>query len=153
MNQPLYLSTPEFNGAHIPSTPNINPGGEGVTFTSGTASIAISLAASITPIVEYVSIANQTITNVIQISVTTIASNGSIIGKPLYSPVANTVVTGFPNTPLPINSTLLVTFLTSNFKPPYNVTLSIIACFHPELTTTIVSTTPAYSSSQSRIIS
>jgi hypothetical protein len=144
MNQPQYLSTPEFNGAHVPTTPNINPGGEGVTFTSKTASIAIEFAPSITPIVEYLSIADKTITNVNQISVTIIGSNGATI-EILNSPVGNTVLTGFPDTPLPASSTLFITFQTSDQAPPQNVTLSIIACFHPELTTP-----SGYSSPQSK---
>ena len=144
MGQPQYLSSPQFNGAHIPTTPNINPGGEGVSFTSTTSSIAIDFAPSITPIVEYVSIANPTITNVNQLSITIIASNGSII-ETLSSLSGSTVVTGFPDTPLLAGSTFLITFQAIDQAPPKNVTLSIIACFHPELTSTPVSTTFGYS--------
>lgn len=151
MDQPLYLSAPEYNGAHIPSTPNINPGGEGVTFLTQTAIISISLGPSITPIVEYVSIANTTITNVNQIFVIILASDGTPIGNPLQSPIDNPVVTGFPTEPLPVNSTLLITFATPDKSLPYNITLSIIACFHPELTTVPVSVTSAYPTTQSRM--
>jgi hypothetical protein len=150
MNGTLYLSTPVFNGAYFPSNPNINPGGEGVTFISTNASIAIDLGLSITPIVESVSIANKIITNVNQLHVIIIASNGSVI-QTLNSSVGNTVVTGFPITPLPANSTLLITFETLGGNPPHSITLSIIACFHPELTTTGVSTTQVYSTTQSRL--
>ncbi|CAF2802982.1 unnamed protein product [Rotaria sp. Silwood2] len=147
MGQPQYLSTPVINGAHVPSLPNINPGGEGVTFTSETAEIAIELSPSISPIIEYVSIADKTITNVNQISVTIIAFNGSII-QAIHSPIDHTVVTGFPDTPLPAGSTLLIKFQTTDQGPPSSVTLSIIACFHPEIITRATSTTPSYSASQ-----
>ena len=140
MGQPQYISTPGFNGAHVPSTPNINPGAEGVTFLSKTSTIIIDLAPSITPIVEYVSIANTTITNVKRVFVTILDSKGSTIEK-LSSPEDSTVVTGFPTSPLPANSTLLITFATNDSQPPYNVTISIIACFHPEMSVTTVSTT------------
>ncbi|CAF1296347.1 unnamed protein product, partial [Rotaria sordida] len=144
MGQPQYLSTPIINGAHFPSSPNINPGGEGVTFTSTTAEIAIELAPSITPIVEYVSIADEKITNVKRVSVTILASNGSTI-QTIDSPPGSTVVTGFPDTPLPADSTLLIAFQAVDKAPPRSITLSIIACFHPELTRTATSTTPHYS--------
>jgi hypothetical protein len=147
MGQPQYLSTPELNGEHTPAKPNINPNGEGVTFNSTTCSISIELAPSITPIIEYLSIANVNITNVNQVYVTILASNGKII-KTINSPIGSTVVTGFPDTALSTKSTLVISFKTSDGKPPYNVTLSIIACFHPELSTTVVSTTPGYSTTQ-----
>ncbi|CAF3782253.1 unnamed protein product, partial [Rotaria sordida] len=148
MGQPQYLSTPIINGAHFPSSPNINPGGEGVTFTSTTAEIAIELAPSITPIVEYVSIADEKITNVKRVSVTILASNGSTI-QTIDSPPGSTVVTGFPDTPLPADSTLLIAFQAVDKAPPRSITLSIIACFHPELTRTATSTTPHYSITKS----
>jgi hypothetical protein len=145
MNQPQYLSTPVINGEHTPITPNINPGGEGVTFTSDNASIAIDFAPSITPIIEYVSIADQAITNVNQITVTVIASDNS--GDiTLSSHFGNTVVTGFPTKPLPVSSTLFITFGTSNKKPPYGVTISIIACFYP-----VSTSTSAYSTTHSKL--
>ncbi|CAF3395337.1 unnamed protein product [Rotaria sp. Silwood1] len=147
MGEPQYLLTPEINGVHTPSSPNINPGGEGVTFMSDTAEIAIELSPSITPIVEYVSIADKNITNVYQVSVTIIASNGSVI-QAIASPIDNPIVTGFPDTPLPVNSTLLITFQTSDKAPPRSVTLSIIACFHPELITRATLTTPSYLATQ-----
>lgn len=149
MGKPQYLSEPDINGEHTSIWPDINPGGAGVTFTSATAIIAIDLASSITPIIEYVSIANKTITNVNQLFVTVIASDGSII-QTIDSPVDNTVVTGFPDSPLPLNSTLLIMFETSDHKPPHHVTLSIIACFHPELATTVPSITSGYSTTLSK---
>ena len=135
MSQPQYLSKPEINGEHTPAVANINPGGDGVTFTSDNASIAIDFAPSITPIIQYVSIANQAITNVNQITVTVIVSDNS--GDiTISSPIGNPVVTGFPTSPLPAGSTLFITFGTSNKKPPYGVTLSVIACFYPAPTGT-----------------
>lgn len=146
MNQPQYLSIPEVNGEHTPATPNINPSGEGVTFTSDNASIAIDFAPSVTPIIEYVSIANQAITNVKRITATVIVSDNS--GDiTLSSPVDNTVVTGFPTSPLPANSTLFITFETSNKKPPYGVTISVIACFYLGPTST-----STYSTTKSKLI-
>lgn len=150
MGQPQYVLNPVFNGLYEPITPNINPGGKGVTFLSNGGSIEIEFNPLITPIVEYVSIANKTITNVNQLSVIIIALNGSVIST-LDSPVGVTVITGFPIIPLPAGSTLYFTFQTSNQMPPQNVTLSIIACFHPELTTTGVSTTLSYSTATSPI--
>ncbi|CAF3426792.1 unnamed protein product [Rotaria socialis] len=144
MDKPQYLLEPVLNGAHFPRSPNISPNGEGVTFTSQTAEIAIELAPFITPIIEYLSIANTTITNVDQLYVTIIASSGSTI-RTLNSSVGNTVVTGFPDIPLPVGSTLLITFGTNDQKPPSAVTLSIQACFHPEL----ITTTSGYSTTRS----
>ncbi len=149
MGQPQYLSQPVLNGLYEPTIPNINPGGEGVTFLDNNASIEIEFNPSITPIVEYVSIANPSITNVNQVSVTIIASNGSII-ETLNSLVGNNFVSGFPLTPLPASSTLYITFQTSDQAPPQNVTISIIACFNAELITTGVSTTPGYSTTGGR---
>lgn len=147
MGEPLYLDKPGFNGAHIPTYPNINPGGEGVTFTTNTAEITIELAPFIKPIIEYVSIADTTITNVNRLYVTIIGSDGSYI-QTLESPVGSTVVTGFPDTPLPANSILLITFKTQDEKPPHSVTISIIACFHPELTTTM----PSHPTTRGRLL-
>ncbi|CAF2003035.1 unnamed protein product [Rotaria magnacalcarata] len=143
MDKPQYLLEPVLNGAHSPRSPNISPNGEGVTFTSQTAEIEIELAPFIAPIIEYLSIANTTITNVNRLYITIIASNGSTI-RTLDSSVGSTVVTGFPDTPLPVNSTLLITFDTNDQKPPSAVTLSILACFHPELSTTVISTTSGH---------
>ena len=135
MNRPQYLSKPTISGSHTPSTPNINPGGQGVTFNTDNGYISIAIAPGITPIIEYVSIANTSITNVNRVYVTIISSSVNLL---LDSTVNHTVVTGFPDTPLPVNSTLIIVFETYDGKPPHNVTLSIIACFHPELTTTSV---------------
>lgn len=134
MGQPLYLSEPEFNGSHRPSIPNINPGGEGVTFTSTVSVIAISIAPSIRPIIEYVSIANPKITNVNRLFVSVIGPDGFSL-QSLKSPAGKTVVTGFSSTPLPENTTLLISFQTVGGVAPANITLSVIACFEPLVTT------------------
>ena len=135
MSRPQYFSTIEINGAHIPTTPNLSHGGEGVTFKSKNVSIEIEFASSIIPTIEYVSIADNKITNINQLFITIIDFGGSIIGT-FNSPVNNTVVTGFPDTPLPKRSTLLISFLTRDQAPPRNVTLSIIACYSSPSSTT-----------------
>lgn len=148
MNEPQYLSTPIINGEHTPKRPNINPGGDGVSFSSTQASIAIDIAPSITPIIEYVSIANKEITNVVRLTVAVITPDGPS-DITLSSPKGDTTVVGFPTKPLPANSTLFITFETVDGKAPFGITLSIVGCFHPELTTTGASTSLAYSSTQS----
>ena len=140
MGQPQYLSKPEIRGEYTPATANINPGSDGVTFTSDNASIAIDFALSIAPIVESVSIANQAITNVNRVTVTVIVSDNSS-HITISSPIGSTVVTGFPTSPLPAGSTLFITFETSNQKPPYGVTLSVVACYYPVPTGTSTYTT------------
>ena len=140
MGKPQYLNEPDINGQHSPSTPNINPGGEGVTFQNNIHSIEIAIAAGLTPIIEYVSIANSSISNVNRINVTIITSSPPYT-QTFTSYPGETVVTGFPTIPLPSPSSLLINFETSDDKPPRYVTISIIACFHPELPTTAVAST------------
>ena len=132
MNNTQYLLEPEINGAHKPSSPNIKPGGQGVTFLTDNGYIAITIAPGVTPIVEYISIANTTITNVIQVTVAIVGQSSNAI---LNSPAGSTVVTGFPTTPLPENTTFIIAFKTATRQYPANVTLSIVACFHLALTT------------------
>ena len=74
MGNSQYLDAPEINGQHFPSTPNINPGGEGVTFVTNIHVIEIAIAAGLTPIIEYISIANSRVSNVNQLNVTFITS-------------------------------------------------------------------------------
>lgn len=138
MNNTQYLLEPEINGLHKPATPNIKPGGQGVTFLSDKGYIAITVAPGIRPIVEYISIANTTITNVNKLTVVIVGQSSSTV---LTSPFNSAIVTGFPDTPLPYNTTFLITFETNNKQYPYNVTLSLVACFNPGLTTQGVSTT------------
>jgi hypothetical protein len=140
MGKSQYLDAPEINGQHFPSTPNCNPGGEGVTFQTSIHLIEIAIAAGLTPILEYLSIANPSISNVNQVNVTIMASSPPYT-QTFTSKPKETVVTGFPTIPLPVNSILVINFGTSDGKPPRNVTISVIACFHPELPTTVVPST------------
>ena len=147
MDKSQQLTTSVINGEHTPKTPNINPGGEGVSFSSTQASIAIDIVSLIPPIIEYVSIANKTITNVVRLIVSVITPDG-LSDMTLSSPDGDTTVVGFPTKPLPANSTLFITFETLNGKAPFGITLSVLGCFHPKLTTIGGSTVTTYSSTQ-----
>ncbi len=137
MNNSQSLSGATLTGAPTGTSPsNLNPGSPGVTFNQPNASITIPFAPGITPILVEVSIPN-TNTNVNQTHVIITAPNGTIIANQVSPPGSN-VVTGFPVTPLPANSTVTITFQTNNGQPPANVTISEIACYTPSSTTTIV---------------
>jgi hypothetical protein len=138
MRYSKYIPKPEYNGSHTPSKPNIHSEGEGVTFTSKTSLISIEIAPSITPIIEYISVPNKAITNVNRLIVTIVGSDGSNLGT-LKSELNSTIVSGFPITPLPENTTLLITFNTKDGTFPRNVTISVLACYHPSVSPTATS--------------
>ncbi|CAF3556554.1 unnamed protein product [Adineta steineri] len=132
------LLTVTCNGLDSSPLPNINPGGSGVTFLTNDGTTEILFYEKIAPIIITISIANTAITNVIQVFVI-IIQPGTSNHLYLSSPINSTVVNGFPKTPLSPGSTLLISFKTSDGKPPKKVTLSIIACFNPVSSTPHVS--------------
>lgn len=143
MGNPAYFYTPEFNGVSNPHPANVFPGGVGVTFTSTTNMISIEVKPSNHPIIEYVSIADPTITNVNKITVSILRPDGSNL-LTVSSLPGSLNVTGFPNTPLQPGSTIILTFETADGRPAQNVTISILGCFHPEkVTKSTTSTTSA----------
>ena len=139
MNSPQDISNPIYTGqVGNPLPQDLRPQGVGVDFSTVNGSVTVPFAPGVTPIVTKVTgpLGN---TNVIAIIVTVKSPNGTVLAGPITSPSGNTV-TNFSVTPLPENSTLTVTFLTSDGKPPQNVTLSVIACYTPSTAATVVST-------------
>ena len=137
MTSPQYINNATINGAPTGTSPSdLNPGSSGVTFIQPDASVTIPFATGITPIVVEVSVPN-TNTNVNQIQVIITAPNGTVIVNEVSPPGSNNV-TQFPLQPLPENSTLTITFQTNNGNPPANVTISVIACYTPSTSTTLV---------------
>jgi hypothetical protein len=139
MGYPQHINNVTFTGTTGPTSPSdLSPGAAGVNFTQTNASVTIPFASRITPIVTEISIPN-TNTNVKQITVVITASNGTVIVTDVSPPGTN-AVTNFTVTPLPENSTVTITFQTTDNQPPQNVTISIIACYTPSNATTIVTT-------------
>jgi hypothetical protein len=139
MGYPQLITNATFTGTTGPTSPSdLSPGAAGVNFTQPNASVTIPFASGITPIVTEISVPN-TNTNVKQITVVITAPNGTVIVTDVSPPGTN-AVTNFTVTPLPENSTVTITFQTTDNQPPQNVTISIIACYTPSNATTIVTT-------------
>ena len=138
MGNPQYISNPIITGAPETASPeNLNPNQPGIDFTSQNATVKIPFAPGVTPILVNVSVP-QTNTNVDSITVIVAGPDGTPIANKV-SPENTNIVDSFSTVPLPENSTVTITFHTSNGKLPQNVTISIIACYTPEKATTIVS--------------
>jgi hypothetical protein len=139
MTSPQYIGDATIIGAPTGTSPSdLNPGSPGVDFTNVNASVTIPFTPGTTPILTEVSVPN-TNTNVDQITVVITAPNGTQIVNAV-SPSGTNSVTQFPVTPLPEGSTIRVTFHTNDTNPPQNVTISVIACYAPSSTTTIITT-------------
>ena len=139
MNSPQDIGTATFTGqVGNPLPQDLRPQGAGVDFSTTTGSVTVPFAPGVTPIVTQVTVP-PTNTNVNAITVTIKSPTGTVLVGPITSPSGNTV-TNFPVTPLPENSTLTVTFKTSDGQAPQNVTLSVIACYTPSTAATVVST-------------
>jgi hypothetical protein len=139
MNNSQYINNVTFTGAPSSTSPSqLNPGYPGVNFTQPNASITIPFAPGVTPIVAEVSVPS-TITNVNQTRVIITAPNGTQIIIPV-SPSGTNQMTQFPTEPLPENSTITITFQTTDGYPPQNVTISVIACYTPSSGTTTILT-------------
>ncbi len=139
MDKPQYINNATFIGAPSNTTTSqLNPTSTGVDFTSTNASIIISFAPGITPIVVEVSIPN-TYTNVNQTRVIITAPNGTVLFDGTSPPGTNKV-NPLPLDILPENSTITITFQTNDGRASENVTLSVIACYTPSTATTMVTT-------------
>jgi len=137
MNEPQYINNVTFIGAS-PSTSSsqLNPGSSGVNFNETNAYVIIPFAPGVTPIVDTVSVPN-TNTNVNGIIVVITSSNGTVLFTQA-SPSETNTVDVFPVETFPENSTVTITFQTTDGLPPQNVTISIIACYTPSTATTVV---------------
>lgn len=137
MNEPQYINNVTFIGASPSTSPSdLNPGSSGVNFIETNPSVIIPFAPGVTPIVDTVSVPN-TNTNVNEITVVITSSNGTVLFTQTSPSETNTVDT-FPVEPFPENSTVTITFHTTDELPPQNVTISIIACYTPSTATTVV---------------
>jgi hypothetical protein len=137
MSNSQFINNATINGAQPLTSPaQLNPGSSGVDFIQPNGSIILPFVTGVTPIVAEVSVPN-TETNVNQIRVVITASNGTTIVDQV-SPSGTNKVKTFPLEPLPENCTMTITFDTTNGNPPENVTISVIACYTPSTTTTIV---------------
>ena len=146
MGNPQDITNATFTGSptsYSPSDLSPGPGQPGINFTTSGASITITFAPGVTPIVTQISVPN-TNTNVNQTRVVIRAPNKTVIVDDVSPQGTPNTVTQFPLTPLPENSTVTITFTTNNNQPPQNVTISIIACYTPANATTVVTsgTTP-----------
>ena len=143
MNNPQRITNVTLTGAPPGTSPsNLNPGSPGVTFEQTNPTVIIPFAPGITAIVKEISVPN-TNTNVKEIHVIITAPNGTVIVD-LVSPSETNKVTQFPVEKLPEGSKVTIIFVTRGNKPPTNVTISVIACYTPSTSVTIVTsgTTP-----------
>lgn len=119
-------------------TADLVPGQAGINFHEPNGTITFPFGPGVTPIVTSVSVPKGN-TNVDKITVTIKAADGTTLFEGTSTPGTNNV-TGFPVTPLPEGSTVTVTLYTPDNKAAVYVTLSVIACYSPSTTTTVVTT-------------
>ena len=141
MDKPQYINNVTFTGVSSPPpTPSdINPGSPGVDFITSNPSIIIPLQPGIKPILAEVSVPN-TNTNVNQITVIVTSPNGRVIVNETSTTTIPNTVNQFPVTPFPEDSTITIIVRTPNNEAPQNVTISVIACYTPSITTTTIVT-------------